>query len=29
MTPYPLGEADRALADLADDRINGAAVLFA
>ena len=29
VTPYPLGEADRALADLAADRINGAAVLFA
>ena len=27
VTPYPLGEADRALADLAADRVNGAAVL--
>ncbi len=26
-TPYPLDEADRALADLAADRVNGAAVL--
>ncbi len=26
-TPYPLGAADRALADLAGDRVNGAAVL--
>jgi alcohol dehydrogenase, propanol-preferring len=26
-TPYPLGAADRALADLAHDRVNGAAVL--
>ena len=26
-TPYPLGEADRALADLAADRVRGAAVL--
>ncbi|GAB3893817.1 zinc-binding alcohol dehydrogenase family protein [Kibdelosporangium lantanae] len=26
-TPYPLDEADRALADLAEDRVNGAAVL--
>lgn len=26
-TPYPLEEADRALADLAHDRVNGAAVL--
>ncbi len=26
-TPYPLDEADRALADLAGDRVNGAAVL--
>jgi propanol-preferring alcohol dehydrogenase len=26
-TAYPLGEADRALADLAGDRVNGAAVL--
>jgi propanol-preferring alcohol dehydrogenase len=26
-TPYPLSEADRALADLAADRVNGAAVL--
>jgi alcohol dehydrogenase, propanol-preferring len=26
-TPYPLAEADRALADLAADRVNGAAVL--
>jgi len=26
-TPYPLGEADRALADLAHDRVKGAAVL--
>jgi propanol-preferring alcohol dehydrogenase len=26
-TPYPLGEADRALVDLAADRVNGAAVL--
>src|SRR6266567_780747 len=26
-TPYPLGAADRALADLAADRVNGAAVL--
>jgi len=28
-TPYPLGEADRALADLAADRVTGAAVLLA
>lgn len=28
-TPYPLDEADRALKDLADDRVNGAAVLIA
>lgn len=27
-TPYPLGAADRALADLAADRVNGAAVLI-
>jgi alcohol dehydrogenase, propanol-preferring len=27
--PYPLGEADRALADLAHDRVTGAAVLIA
>lgn len=27
--PYPLSEADRALADLAADRVNGAAVLLA
>jgi alcohol dehydrogenase, propanol-preferring len=27
VTPYPLGKADRALADLAADRVNGAAVL--
>ncbi len=27
VTPYPLAEADRALADLAADRVNGAAVL--
>jgi propanol-preferring alcohol dehydrogenase len=27
-TPYPLDEADRALADLAADRVNGAAVLM-
>jgi len=27
VTPYPLAEADRALADLAQDRVNGAAVL--
>jgi propanol-preferring alcohol dehydrogenase len=27
-TPYPLAEADRALADLAADRVNGAAVLL-
>jgi propanol-preferring alcohol dehydrogenase len=27
-TPYPLAEADRALADLAADRVNGAAVLM-
>ncbi|HTP16627.1 MAG TPA: zinc-dependent alcohol dehydrogenase family protein, partial [Streptosporangiaceae bacterium] len=27
VTPYPFGEADRALADLAEDRITGAAVL--
>jgi propanol-preferring alcohol dehydrogenase len=27
--PYPLGEADQALADLAHDRITGAAVLVA
>jgi propanol-preferring alcohol dehydrogenase len=26
-TPYPLGHADRALADLAHDRVDGAAVL--
>jgi alcohol dehydrogenase, propanol-preferring len=26
-TPYPFGEAPRALADLAHDRVNGAAVL--
>jgi propanol-preferring alcohol dehydrogenase len=29
VTPYPLGAADRALADLAADRVNGAAVLSA
>ncbi|MDI2127534.1 zinc-dependent alcohol dehydrogenase family protein [Yinghuangia seranimata] len=28
-TPYPLGRADQALADLAADRVNGAAVLLA
>jgi propanol-preferring alcohol dehydrogenase len=28
VTPYPLAEADRALADLAADRVNGAAVLL-
>jgi propanol-preferring alcohol dehydrogenase len=28
-TPYPLDQADRALADLAHDRVNGAAVLVA
>jgi propanol-preferring alcohol dehydrogenase len=28
-TPYPLEEADRALSDLAHDRVNGAAVLVA
>jgi propanol-preferring alcohol dehydrogenase len=28
-TPYPLDEANRALQDLAHDRINGAAVLWA
>lgn len=28
-TPYPLGAADRALADLAGDRVSGAAVLMA
>ncbi len=28
-TPYPLAEADRALADLAHDRVHGAAVLHA
>jgi propanol-preferring alcohol dehydrogenase len=28
-TPYPMTEADRALADLAHDRVNGAAVLLA
>lgn len=28
VTPYPLAEADRALADLAGDRVNGAAVLI-
>ncbi|MEV5748022.1 zinc-dependent alcohol dehydrogenase family protein [Actinoallomurus sp. NPDC052308] len=28
VTPYPLAEADRALADLAGDRVNGAAVLL-
>ncbi|HET9091727.1 MAG TPA: hypothetical protein VFN50_04920, partial [Acidimicrobiales bacterium] len=28
-TPYPLAEANRALADLAHDRVNGAAVLVA
>jgi propanol-preferring alcohol dehydrogenase len=28
ITPYPLGEASRALADLAADRVYGAAVLF-
>ena len=27
VTPYPLAAADRALADLAGDRVNGAAVL--
>jgi propanol-preferring alcohol dehydrogenase len=27
-TPYPLGAADRALADLAADRVDGAAVLI-
>lgn len=27
VSPYPFGEADRALADLAHDRVNGAAVL--
>jgi alcohol dehydrogenase, propanol-preferring len=27
-TPYPLAEADKALADLAADRVNGAAVLI-
>ena len=27
-TPYPLGEADRALADLAAGRVSGAAVLM-
>jgi alcohol dehydrogenase, propanol-preferring len=27
-TPYPFGDADRALADLAADRVNGAAVLL-
>jgi propanol-preferring alcohol dehydrogenase len=27
-TPYPLAEADRAVADLAGDRVNGAAVLI-
>lgn len=26
-TPYPVDRADRALADLAADRVNGAAVL--
>jgi len=29
VTPYPFAEADRALADLAADRVNGAAVLTA
>jgi alcohol dehydrogenase, propanol-preferring len=29
ITPYPLSAADRALADLAGDRVRGAAVLFA
>jgi len=28
VTPYPLAAADRALADLAADRVNGAAVLL-
>jgi propanol-preferring alcohol dehydrogenase len=28
VTPYPLADADRALADLAADRVTGAAVLF-
>jgi propanol-preferring alcohol dehydrogenase len=28
VTPYPLAAADRALADLAADRVTGAAVLF-
>jgi alcohol dehydrogenase, propanol-preferring len=28
VTPYPLDEADRALADLAADRVAGAAVLL-
>jgi propanol-preferring alcohol dehydrogenase len=28
-TPYPLDQADRALQDLAHDRVNGAAVLLA
>jgi propanol-preferring alcohol dehydrogenase len=28
-TPYPLDDANRALADLAHDRVNGAAVLVA
>jgi alcohol dehydrogenase, propanol-preferring len=28
VTPYPLDQADRALADLAGDRVNGAAVLI-
>ncbi len=28
VTPYALGQADRALADLAADRVNGAAVLL-
>jgi alcohol dehydrogenase, propanol-preferring len=28
VSPYPLGEADRALADLAADKVNGAAVLI-
>ncbi|MBM7809717.1 hypothetical protein JOE68_000582 [Saccharothrix algeriensis] len=27
MTPYPLDRADRAMDDLAADRVNGAAVL--
>lgn len=28
VTPYPMSQADRALADLAADRVNGAAVLI-